>query len=293
MSASEARRPRAHAAIEALERVAVLDGAADAISKWVRGAVPKGAIKDGLSGSWLGHALHPMLTDVPIGLWTSAIALDWLGGRDARAAADRLIALGLGGAVPAVVTGASDWADSTPGNPPVKRVGIVHATSNTVAAVLFASSWAARRRGTRGKGKALALAGGGALVGGGFLGGHLSFARGIGVDQTVFEPRPEEWHDALAASELPEREPRVAEVDGVPVLLVRDGAEVLALSDTCAHRGGALHEGELHDGCVTCPLHGSTFRLRDGSLVRGPSAYPQPAWQTRERAGRVEVRRAG
>ena len=73
------------------------------------------------------------------------------------------------------------------------------------------------------------------------------------------------------------------------VLVVRHGGELFALSDTCAHRGGALHEGELVDGCVQCPLHSSRFRLRDGGLVQGPSAYPQPAWETRVRDGRVEV----
>jgi nitrite reductase/ring-hydroxylating ferredoxin subunit len=73
-------------------------------------------------------------------------------------------------------------------------------------------------------------------------------------------------------------------------MLLRQGGEIFALSDRCAHRGGPLHEGTIEDGCVTCPWHASVFRLRDGSLERGPSAYPQPAWETRERDGRIEVR---
>jgi nitrite reductase/ring-hydroxylating ferredoxin subunit/uncharacterized membrane protein len=290
MSTSEMRRPRAYEATEALAGVEALDGPADAISGFVRKTVPGGPVKDALSGSWLGHSLHPLLTDVPIGLWTSALTLDWVGGASGEAAADRLIALGVGAALPTALSGLTDWADSTVGNEAVKRVGIVHATSNLAAAALFAGSWVARKRGARGTGKLLALAAGSALGAGGFLGGHLSYAEGIGVDQTAFQVPESDWHDAVAGTDLVDGQPQVAEVDGVPVMLLRQASEVFALSDRCAHRGGPLHEGTIEDGCVHCPLHDSVFRLRDGSLVHGPSAYPQPAWETRERAGRIEVR---
>jgi nitrite reductase/ring-hydroxylating ferredoxin subunit/uncharacterized membrane protein len=293
MSTNDARRPRAYDAVESLADVEALDAPATALSGWVRGAIPKGAVKDAVSGTWLGHAVHPMLTDLPIGLWSSALALDWLGGRDAAPAAERLVALGLGATLPAIVTGSSEWADSTVGNRVVRRVGLVHALANATATTLFAGSLAARRRGSRGIGKLLALAGGSVLAGGGYLGGHLSLAQGIGVDQTAFEPAVEDWTDVLAEDELADGRPRCVEVDGVAVLVVRDRSEIVALSDRCSHRGGALHEGEIEDGCVVCPLHASRFRLRDGSVERGPSAYPQPVWATRVRAGRVEVRRAG
>ena len=69
------------------------------------------------------------------------------------------------------------------------------------------------------------------------------------------------------------------------MLLARHEGAVYALSDRCSHRGGPLHEGELRDGCVTCPLHGSVFKLEDGSVVQGPAAYPQPRWETRVRDG--------
>jgi nitrite reductase/ring-hydroxylating ferredoxin subunit/uncharacterized membrane protein len=293
MSTSEqTRRPRAYEATEALASVEALDSTADAISGFVRKVIPAGPVKDALSGSWLGHALHPLLTDVPIGLWTSALTLDWVGGDDARVAADRLIALGVGATVPTVVSGYSDWADSTVGNPAVKRIGLAHAASNVVAVTLFASSWVARKRGSRGTGKLLALVAGGALGAGGFLGGHLSYAEGIGVDQTAFDEPEDSWQDALGEAELAEGQPQVADVEGVPVMLLRQGGQVFALSDRCAHRGGPLHEGEISDGCVTCPWHGSVFRLSDGSLERGPSAYPQPAWEARTRDGRIEVRPA-
>jgi nitrite reductase/ring-hydroxylating ferredoxin subunit len=292
MSTSQARAPRAYGATEALAGVQQLDAPADAISKQIRNRVPK-PVKDALAGSWLGHALHPVLTDVPIGSWTSAVFLDWLGGDDGEPGADRLIALGLLAAAPTFASGWIDYADTTAGNPAVKRVGIVHAVANGGAASLFATSLAARRNGARTRGKLLALAGWTLAAGSAYLGGHLSFAEGVGVDRTAFEKPPEDWTDALAEADLADGKPHCAEVEGIPVLVVRHQGELFALSDTCSHRGGALHEGEVADGCVKCPLHGSVFALRDGSVREGPSAYPQPAWEARVRAGRVELRPAG
>jgi nitrite reductase/ring-hydroxylating ferredoxin subunit/uncharacterized membrane protein len=291
MSTSEhTRRPRAYEATEALGRAEALDPPAEAIAGVVWKALPAGRVKDALSGSWLGHALHPLLTDVPIGFWSSALALDWIGGEDSQPASDRLIFLGLGATLPTVLSGWSDWADSFAGNDTVKRVGLVHAASNGLAVTLFAGSYVSRRRGSRGLGKLLALAAGGALGAGGFLGGHLSYAEGVGVDATTFEQPEAEWTDAVAADALQEGRPVVADAGGVAVMVVRQGGDVFALSDRCAHRGGPLHEGAIEDGCVRCPWHDSRFRLRDGSLERGPSAYPQPAWETRTREGRIEVR---
>src|SRR5689334_24689476 len=130
MSPTDTRRPLAYEATERLADVDALDPPAEAIASVVRKALPAGTVKDALSGSWLGHALHPLLTDVPIGMWTSALTLDWAGGDDGEQAADRLILLGLGAALPTAVSGWSDWADSFAGNDAVKRVGLVHAISN-------------------------------------------------------------------------------------------------------------------------------------------------------------------
>lgn len=293
MSTSEARTPPARPFVERLEDASALDGPAKAYGKAVRKALPGGPVKDALSGTWLGHALHPMLTDVPIGTWTSALLLDWLGGRAAEPAADRLIGIGLLAAVPTVAAGASDWADTELGIPAVRRVGLVHAAGNALGAALFAASLAARRRGARSRGKLLALAGGTAMASGGFLGGHLSFARGIGVDETAFDTPPSDWTDVLADAELAEGQPRAVRVNGIEVMVVRDGGQLRALTDRCAHRGGPLHEGELSDGCVICPWHGSKFDLCDGSVLRGPSAYAQPAWDAQVRDGRIELRPLG
>jgi nitrite reductase/ring-hydroxylating ferredoxin subunit/uncharacterized membrane protein len=290
MTTTSTRTPAAYQVFEQLGALDQLDDPAKAIAKNVRDVIPKGAVKDALSGTWLGHAVHPLLTDLPIGTWTSAILLDWLGGKSARGAADRLIELGIVSALPAALTGMSDWADSEPASDSVRRVGIVHAASNIAALTLFGASLVARKRGSRASGKLFGLAGATALSAGGYLGGHLSYAEGVGVDQTVFEQRSEEWTPVLRESDLPEGESRYAEVDGVGIMVARWEGEVHALSNRCAHRGGPLDEGEIENGCVICPLHGSVFRLSDGGVERGPTAYPQPRWQVRVRSGVVELK---
>jgi uncharacterized membrane protein len=164
-----------------LESVEALDGPARAAGHAIRALIPEGAPKDALSGAWLGHALHPIMTDLPIGAWTSSILLDWTGGRESRSAADRLILAGVLAAGAAVATGWSDWADAEEGNPAIRRSGLVHAAANATATTLMISSYAARRRGARGRGKLLSLAGSAALGAGGWLGGHLSYTLGAGV----------------------------------------------------------------------------------------------------------------
>jgi nitrite reductase/ring-hydroxylating ferredoxin subunit/uncharacterized membrane protein len=287
---TSSRAAAAHDVVDRLAELEQLDQPAKLVGKSVRDAIPAGPVKDALSGSWMGHALHPLLTDLPIGTWTSAVLLDWLGGQSGRRAADRLIGLGIAFTLPTAVTGMTEWADSEVGDEHVRRVGLIHAVSNVGATALFGASLAARKSGARGAGKALALAGAGILGASGYLGGHLSYAKGIGVDQTAFEEPPESWTPVLRESDLPEGEARYAEVGGVGVLVARHNGDVHAISNRCAHRGGPLDEGDFSDGCVTCPWHGSVFRLSDGGLERGPSAYPQPAWQVQVRNGVIELK---
>jgi nitrite reductase/ring-hydroxylating ferredoxin subunit/uncharacterized membrane protein len=281
--------PGNRAPVRAIAGLDALDPVGKALGKAVRSVVKPRSVKEALSGSWLGHPLHPVLTDVTIGTFTSAVLLDWLGGRASRPASQRLLGLGLLSAAPVVASGASDWADTEVASDSVRRVGVAHAAANAVASSLFAASYAARRRG--GDGRLLALAGGAALTASGYLGGHLSFAEGVGVDHTVFEDGPDDWTDVLGDSELSEGQMRCVEADGTAVMVARSGGELYALTNRCSHRGGPLCEGELQDGTVVCPWHSSVFDLRDGALVHGPAAYPQPAWDTRLRAGRIEVRR--
>jgi nitrite reductase/ring-hydroxylating ferredoxin subunit/uncharacterized membrane protein len=283
-------KPRASELAERIVELEPLDSVAEPIASAVRDVLPGGPVKDALSGTWLGHALHPTLQLGPLGTWMSAVVLDLVGGEDAESASDLLIGTGLLASAPTFVSGWSDYADSTVASERVRRIGIVHALANGTGALLFAGSLVARRRGARGRGKLLALAGMGAVTAGGWLGGHLSYAEGVGVDVTAFEDYPDDWTPVIAEAELTDGDPHCTEVGGVPVMVVRDGGHVYALANHCSHRGGPLSEGEVSDGCVTCPWHGSRFRLSDGSVEQGPAAYPQPVLDVRISGGMVEVR---
>ena len=164
-----------------LESDEALDGLGRTVGHTVRAVIPRGASKDVLSGAWLGHAVHPLMTDIPIGTWTSSVLLDWMGGKDSRSASDRLIVVGVLAAGLTVATGWSDWADVEERDAAVRRVGLVHAVANGTATALMLGSYLARRRGARGRGKLLSLAGSAALGAGGWLGGHLSYTLGAGV----------------------------------------------------------------------------------------------------------------
>ena len=162
----------------------------------------------------------------------------------------------------------------------------MHAALNTTALSLYLASLAARARGRRHGGKALSLAGLGVLLGGAYLGGHLSFGTGVDVNRTAWE----QWTPVLADTELADGQLRKVDAGGVPVLLYRTAGTVYALDSTCSYMGGPLEEGTISDGCVICPWHGSTFRFADGSIVRGPASTPEPCYQTRIQEEHIEVR---
>ena len=270
--------------LEALDRVAVPLTAA------VKRAIPRGALKDLLSGTWLGHPLHPLLTDIPIGCVTSTSILDLVGGPSAERAADVLLGLGLLSAVPTAAAGAADWSD-TFGE--TKRIGVVHAASNAVGLTLYALSWRARRRCNRAAGTTLALAGMATMTVGGYLGGHLSFGEGVGVNHTFDEEPATEWTPVLTLDELADGATTSVEANGARVLLHRRGDAILAIASRCTHAGGRLEDGAVDDEhcTVECPLHQSVFRLDDGAVVHGPATMPQTAYDVRVERGRVDVRR--
>ena len=274
---------------ERIERLEALDALAEPLQKRVRAAVPQEtALKDLLSGTWLGHPLHPPLTDVVVGAWTSALLLDLLGRDRAEHAADGLVAVGVVAAVPTAAAGLSDWAELHGAS---RRVGAVHALGNTTALLLHALSLGARRRGARRLGVALSALGYGAATFSAWLGGHLSFGRGVGVNQTAFEDAPTDWTPVLDETALEEGRLTQARAGAAAVLVVRTDGRVYALADRCSHRGCSLHQGTLNaDGTVTCPCHGSTFRLHDGSVAKGPATAPQPTFDVRTDEGHVHVR---
>lgn len=270
-----------------IERLEALDPVAEKLSQATAVMYSNRRVKDLASGTPIGHPVHPLLVTVPIGLWSAASLLDLL--RQPRAA-ELLTGAGVLSYVPTAVTGLSDWTDTAGAE---KRVGIVHAALNATAVTVFTASWLARRRGSDLLGAGLTLVGLTAITAGGWLGGHLSYALGVGVDTTAFQKRVDEWTDAAAEADVEPGRLTGGEVAGVPVVLTRtaDG-DVKAYAGRCTHRGGPLHQGTVTDGCIVCPLHGSAFSVADGSVVHGPATRPQPAYDVRVTAGRVLVRRA-
>lgn len=291
VSAPYERSPRhpLRALIDAAESAEALDALGKAIGKQVRSTI-KEPLKDALSGTWLGHALHPLLTDVVIGTFLSTTVLDVLGGdKDGKAGA-RLLGVGMAAYAPTALAGVNDWADTEPVDDGVRRAGLVHAASNATALAFYAGSFAARRNGARGSARALSIGGAAALMVGGLLGGHLSFARGVGPDQTVFDPGPDEWTDAGPA-DLEDDQPRRVVIADTPVMVVRRDGRISALHDRCSHRGCSLSEGTLEGDEVVCACHGSRFRRDDGAVLQGPASAPQPAFEARVDDGRLQLRR--
>jgi nitrite reductase/ring-hydroxylating ferredoxin subunit/uncharacterized membrane protein len=274
-----------------LEEATPLDPVADAVSKLVNTVLPAGTVKDALHGRWLGHQLHPLLIALPIGLWSGASLLD-LTSRDdgVRRAAQRLIGAGVLAVGPTAASGLADWSALGSFRRP-KRVGLVHAATNTATAALYAASWLARRRGDHTRGRDLALVGAGGLVVGGYLGGHLSYSQGVGVDRNADEPKkPREWTDAAADADVLEGRPTRVDIDGQQIVFVRSDGLVHAMGAVCSHYGAPLEEGDVDDGCLVCPWHGSHFRLGDGSVARGPATSPQTSYDVRRVGDRLHVK---
>jgi nitrite reductase/ring-hydroxylating ferredoxin subunit/uncharacterized membrane protein len=281
---------RVHAAVEELGRIDALDALAAPAAKAVKQLVGQGRVKDLLSGTWLGHPLHPLLTDIPIGLLSSATMLDLLAPRRSREAADRLVGLGLLAALPTAAAGAADWSDSYGED---MRVGAVHALANVVGLGLYAASLGARRRDRRAAATALGLAGITTMAVGGYLGGYLSHTRGLGVNHAFLEVPPEDWTAVLADADLADGQSRRADAAGAPVLLYRSGQRIYAIGSRCTHAGGPLEDGSVDAGACTveCPWHQSVFRLADGGVVHGPASVPQAAYDARVVDGQIEIRR--
>lgn len=284
------------ALIKAVDQQEALDRLSDQIQPLVRNAFesagPAGReVKNMLHGTWLGHPLHPVLTDVPIGAWTAALALDAMesisGRRELGAGADAAIAVGLVGAAGAAVTGLTDWSET---NGRARKVGLVHGLLNVGATVLYTTSLILRRKEKRAAGMGFAMLGYAVSSASAYLGGHLVFGEQIGVNHAAAQQMPKEFVPVLADAELREGEMKRADAGGVPVLLVRREGTVCALAHTCSHLGGPLSEGKLEGDVVQCPWHGSRFNVRDGSVVDGPATFPQPCFEARVREGQIEVR---
>mgnify|MGYP001408568330 CR=1 FL=1 len=274
-----------------------LEPVADAFQKAIGGLFkglgrPGRGLKTFLHGTWLGHPLHPVITDIPLGAWTLAILFDliWLfrGTHGWVSAADVTIFVGLLAAVGAAVTGYTDW-NETYGRE--RRVGLAHGLLNTAALVFYLVSFVIRLTGeARVLAILVALVGYGFLTTAAFLGGELVFNTGTGVNHHAFHHQPAEFIPVLPAAQLVDGQLRKAMAGETPVLLYRTGSRICAIGETCSHAGGPLSEGKLEANQVICPWHASRFDVCTGAVKGGPATISQVQYETRVQNGQIEVR---
>jgi nitrite reductase/ring-hydroxylating ferredoxin subunit/uncharacterized membrane protein len=264
---------------EALEKVAKPEG-------------PSRAIKDTLHGVWLGHPLHPALTDIPIGAWSSSFILDLLSLGRKRAlqhGADATLSIGLVGALVSGLAGLADWQE-TYGRE--RRIGLLHGLLNTAALGLYTTSLVLRRRKRRGVALLFSSLGYGVVLLSGYLGGELVFVEGTAVNHAAWQEGPEQFTPVIDEAALPADKPMRVMAGNTPILLVRREGKLYALLATCTHAGGPLNEGTLEDGMIVCPWHGSKFCLSDGAVKGGPATVNERSFDVRVRDGKVEIRQA-
>jgi nitrite reductase/ring-hydroxylating ferredoxin subunit len=242
-------------------------------------------IRDLLDGVWFGNPLHPALTDVPIGAWSAAFVLDLVGSDSA----DGALAVGILGALPAALTGLNDWSHL---KGDARRIGTVHALVNSAGLTLNLLSLATRRSGHRGLGRMLSGVAYAGTLASAHLGGHLSFGLGVRVNRTAFESPRDRYAPVCEETDLNGGKLVGVELEGESVVVSRSEktGEVCAIAATCSHLGGPLDQGDRDGDTVVCPWHGSRFDLCSGEVQGGPAVYPQPRYETRVRAGKVEIR---
>lgn len=268
--------------ISKLEQNDHLDGVVSAGQRVAR-LIRPGKVRDALHGVWLGHPLHPMLIQASVGAWLAASILDFTS-RDENAAR-HLVTAGLAAAAPAALAGATDWSEQ---HEQQMRVGVVHAAANLVATGLYGASLLARDPRTA---RMLRTAGLATTATSGLLGGHISFRLAGGANHAEEVPHliKPGWQHLMQTTDLPEGKLVRRMLGEVPVVAIRTNGTVRVLADRCSHMSGPLSDGDLANGCLTCPWHGSMFRIADGSVARGPATAPQPAFETREAGGAILV----
>jgi nitrite reductase/ring-hydroxylating ferredoxin subunit/uncharacterized membrane protein len=276
--------------------------AVDAQSRWSRplgdfnhrwlGAIfhPIRPIQNFLNGSWLGHPVHAVVTDVPIGALTVSIIADLIG---QPVVADVSLVLGVLGMVAAAVTGGADYAevDGT-----ARNRATVHSAVMVVSLALYVISLAIRSGSPADRlaPVLIALVGYVLLTLGAAIGGDLVYLIGTHVNRHAWRGAGVKWIklDLGALDDIPEGGPTKLKAGINELAVVRDGDRILAVHAQCAHAGGPLAEGSVVGDAIECPWHGSRYRLADGQVVRGPTMYDQPAYEVRRaEAGGWEVRR--
>jgi nitrite reductase/ring-hydroxylating ferredoxin subunit/uncharacterized membrane protein len=251
-------------------------------------------IRNSLNGTWLGEPLHVVLTDVPLGAWTVAMAFDALdlvfNFREFARACATSIGIGLIAAAGAAVTGMTDWSDV---GPPARRLGLIHGLLNLSGAALFATSLFLRKKKSRKTGRVVGVLGYAVMGYAAHLGGKMVYEHRVGVERTDGQVFPEQFAAVLPETSLMDGKLTRAMYQGTPILLVRRGDRLFfAMAETCSHFSGPLSEGKLEEDTVVCPYHFSRFALEDGRVLDGPAVHPQPCLEVRTRNGQIELRHA-
>jgi nitrite reductase/ring-hydroxylating ferredoxin subunit/uncharacterized membrane protein len=254
---------------------------------------PGKLLQDFLNGSWLGHALHPVLTDVVIGGATMAIFLDILrvffSVTDLETATAWTLGLTTLSGVGAILTGLTDFKDTGEGDE--RNIAGLHGVINIVAIVIFTVSLLQRGGGSHDAAFWTLLIGYLVISLGSYIGGHVVYKFGYMVNHNAFArgKKAAEFTAIMPADGLADATPTRASLGATNVVVVRRGDVVFALKETCSHAGGPLAEGTLQDDSIICPWHQSTFRLSDGAVRHGPASSRQVAYRARINAGQVEV----
>ena len=280
-----------------VEALPFLDDIGEAVQPEVQKAVDAGGTtaRNVLDGVWLEAPLHPVMTDVPIGAWTTALVFDGLdlatGKKPLQHAADASLVFGTLGAFGAAATGLSDWRYLSGGS---RKMGVAHGLLNTIGLVLSIVSLVQRATGHRNAARLTFLTGYSISGMAAHLGGELSYHYGLRVNRNVGEGAgPDDFTPVLDEKDLGQDELRRIEVEGVGVLLSRSSdGEVCAIAATCNHFSGPLEQGEREDDTVVCPWHGSRYDLCSGQVIDGPAVFPQSRYEVRVRDGNIEVKAA-
>jgi len=253
---------------------------------------PGKLLQDFLNGSWLGHSLHPVLTDVVVGGFTMLVVLDLASlvfGANFAGASLIILGISILAGLGAVVSGLTDYKDTATGDE--RNLATLHGWTNIVALMVYAVAFFVRLGDGLVFGQVLAIIGYLIISVGAYIGGHVVFKYGYMVNHNAFSKgkRAKEFTSVLPAAELPENAPTRAMLGATALVLVRRGDLVYALKQTCSHAGGPLAEGALVGDTIVCPWHASAFRLSDGAVRHGPAATRQVAYRARIADGQVEV----
>ena len=254
---------------------------------------PGRLLQDFLNGSWLGHSVHPVLTDVVVGGTTMVIFLDILrvffNVDGLENATTWTLGLSVLAGVATIVTGLTDFKDTGTGNE--RNLAGLHGVINIVAVVMFFISLLQRFGGAHDAAFSVALVAYLVISVGAYIGGHVVFKYGYMVNHNAFARgrRAKEFTALMPAAELAEATPTKATFGTTALVVVRRGDVVYALKETCSHAGGPLSEGKLNGDYIECPWHFSQFRLSDGAVRHGPATSRQVAYRARINAGQVEI----